>query len=66
MSTIEEMKVERVERVERANTETLVTDLLVAFERKYGVEVSGVELTRTYNVGERSPKLRHVTLEVKV
>ena len=60
MSTIEEMK------VERANTETLVTDLLVAFERKYGIEVSSVELTRTQNMGERSPKLRHVTLEVKV
>ncbi len=60
MSTIEEMK------VERANTETLVTDLLVAFERKYGVEVSSVDLTRTQNMGERSPKLRHVTLEVKV
>ncbi len=60
MSTIEEMK------VERANTETLVTDLLVAFERKYGVEVSSVDLTRTQNIGERSPKLRHVTLEVKV
>lgn len=60
MSTIEEMK------VERANTETLVTDLLVAFERKYGVEVSSVDLTRTQNMGERSLKLRHVTLEVKV
>ena len=60
MSTIEEMK------VERANTETLITDLLVAFERKYGVEVSSVDLTRTQNMGERSPKLRHVTLEVKV
>ena len=60
MSTSEEMK------VERANTETLVTDLLVAFERKYGVEVSSVDLTRTQNMGERSPKLRHVTLEVKV
>ena len=60
MSTIEEMK------VERANTETLVTDLLVAFERKYGVEVSSVDVTRTQNMGERSPKLRHVTLEVKV
>ena len=60
MSTIEEMK------VERANTETLVTDLLVAFERKYGVEVSSVDLTRTQNMGERSPKLRYVTLEVKV
>ena len=60
MSTIEEMK------VERANTEILVTDLLVAFERKYGVEVSSVELTRTQNMGERSPKLRHVTLGVKV
>ena len=60
MLTIEEMK------VERANTETLVTDLLVALERKYGVEVSSVELTRTQNMGERSPKLRHVTLEVKV
>ena len=60
MSTIEEMK------AERATTETLVTDLLVAFERKYGVEVSSVDLTRTQNMGERSPKLRHVTLEVKV
>ena len=60
MSTIEEIK------EERANTETLVTDLLVAFERKYGVEVSSVDLTRTQNMGERSPKLRHVTLEVKV
>ena len=60
MSTIEEMK------AERATTETLVTDLLVAFERKYGVEVSSVDLTRTQNMGERSLKLRHVTLEVKV
>lgn len=60
MSTIEEMK------VERANTETLVTDLLVAFERKYGVEVSSVDLTRTQNMGKRLPKLMDVTLEVKV
>ena len=60
MSTIEEMK------EEKARIGRLITDLLKAFERKYGVEVSSVELTRTYNVGERSPKLRHVTLEVKV
>ena len=60
MSTIKEMKAERVK------IEVLITDLLVAFERKYGVEVSSVELTRTQNMGERSPKLRHVTLEVKV
>ena len=60
MSTIEEMK------AERSKTETLITDLLRAFEDKYGVEVSSVYLTRTQNIGERSPKLRHVTIEVKV
>ena len=60
MSTIEEMK------VDRARIERLLTDLLRAFEDKHGVEVSSVDLTRTQNMGERSPKLRHVTLEVKV
>ncbi len=60
MSTIKEMKAERVK------IEVLITNLLVAFERKYGVEVYSFDLTRTQNMGERSPKLRHVTLEVKV
>ena len=60
MSTIEEMK------AERAKTEILIADLLKAFEEKYGVEVSCVDLTRTLNVGERLPKLRHVIIEVKV
>jgi hypothetical protein len=60
MSTIEEMKAERLK------TENLITDLLKAFEDKYVVEVSSVYLTRTQNMGERQPKLRHVTLEVKI
>ena len=60
MSTIEEMK------EEKARIGRLITDLLKAFERKYGVEVYSFDLTRTQNMGERSPKLRHVTLEVKV
>ena len=60
MSTIEEMK------AERARIGRLITDLLKAFERKYGVEVYSFDLLRTQNMGERSPKLRHVTLEVKV
>ena len=53
MSTIEEMK------EEKARIGRLITDLLKAFERKYGVEVYSFDLTRTYNVGE-------VTLEVKI
>ena len=60
MSTIEEMK------AERSKTETMITDLLRAFEDKYGVEVSSVYLTRTQNIGERLPKLMDVTLEVKI
>jgi hypothetical protein len=60
MSTIEEMK------AERSKTENLIIDLLKAFEDKYGVEVSSVYLTRTQNMGERLPKLRHVTIEVKI
>ena len=60
MSAIKEVK------EERAKMEKLITDLLRAFEDKHGVEVSSVELTRTQNMGERSPKLRHVTIEVKV
>ena len=60
MSTIEEMK------AERSKTENLITDILRAFEDKYVVEVSSVYLTRTQNIGERSPKLRDVTLEVKI
>ena len=60
MSTIEEMKAERLK------TENLITDLLKAFEKKYVVEVNCVGLTRTQNMGERLPKLRHVTLEVKI
>ena len=60
MSTIEEMK------AERSKLESLITDLLKAFEGKHGVEVSRVELTRAYNIGERLPKLMDVTLEVKV
>lgn len=60
MSTIEEMK------AERSKTETLITDLLKAFETKYGVEVSCVDLIRVQNMGERLPKLRYVNLEVKV
>ena len=63
MSTIEEMKEEkaRIGRIGR-----LITDVLKAFERKYGVEVSRVELTRVCNIGERLPKLMDVTLEVKI
>ena len=60
MSTIEEMK------AERSKTENLIIDLLKAFEDKYGVEVSSVYLTRTQNMGERQPKLQHVTIEVKI
>ena len=60
MSTIEEMK------AERSKTENLIIDLLKAFEDKYGVEVSSVYLTRTQSMGERQPKLRHVTIEVKI
>ena len=60
MSTIEEMKEEK-SRIER-----LLTDLLRAFEEKHDVEVYSFDLLRTQNMGERSPKLRHVTLEVKV
>ena len=60
MSTIEEMK------AEKAKIGRLITDVLKAFEDKHGVEVSSVELTRTYNTGERLPKLRYVTLEVRV
>ena len=60
MSTIEEMK------AERSKTENLITDILRAFEDKYVVEVSSVYLTRAQNMGERQPKLRHVTLEVKI
>ena len=60
MSTIEEMK------VDRAKIGRLITDVLKAFEDKHGVEVSRVELTRAYNIGERLPKLRDVTLEVKI
>ncbi len=60
MSTIKEMKAERVK------IEVLITNLLVAFERKYGVEVYSFDLTRTQNMGERLPKLMDVTLEVKI
>ena len=60
MSTIKEMKEEKA-RIERP-----LTDLLRDFERKYGVEVSRVELTRVCIIGERLPKLMDVTLEVKV
>ena len=60
MSTIEEMEAEKVK------IEILVTDLLKAFDDKHGVEVSRVELTKSSNIGERLPKLRDVTLEVKI
>ena len=60
MSTVEELK------AERSKTEKLITDLLKAFEKKYGVEVSCMDLTRTQNMGELLPKLRHETIEVKV
>ena len=60
MSTIEEMK------VERSKLESLITDLLKAFEEKNGVEVSSVDLRRTLNIGEPRPKIRGTALEVKV
>lgn len=60
MSTIEEMK------EEKARIGRLITDVLKAFEDKHGVEVSRVELSRAYNIGEAEPRIRSVTIEVKV
>ena len=60
MSTIEEMK------VERSKLESLIADLLKAFEEKHGVEIRRVELIRTQNMGEPRPKIRGTALEVKI
>ena len=60
MSTIEEMKAERLK------TENLITDLLKALEEERGVGVYSVNLLRTQNMGEAEPRIRSVTLEVKI
>ena len=60
MSTIEEMK------AERAKLESLIADLLKAFEEKHGVEIRRVELIRTQSISEPLPKIRGTALEVKI
>ncbi len=62
MSTIEEMKSEKV----KLEISITITDLLKALEEERGVGVYSVNLLRTQNMGEAEPRIRSVTLEVKI
>ena len=62
MSTIEEMKAEKV----KLEISITITDLLKALEEERGVGVYSVNLLRTQNMGEAEPRIRSVALEVKV
>lgn len=62
MSTIEEMKAEKV----KLEISITITDLLKALEEERGVGVYSVNLLRTQNMGEAEPRIRSVALEVKI